>query len=169
MSGAALFAALDARPADAPLFNGGDRIWSAAAVRAEIDALAVRLDGCRSLALLADNGPAWAIADLAALRAWSAGDSPRRIAWKAVARSGSDELLVKQFDGAEGGELLLDWHSLPNGLPAESRLSRLTAWVIEADAAGLRWGLHLPGLVIEPGQGPQHRERCLEALALARV
>ena len=107
--------------------------------------------------------------DLAALRAWSAGDSPRRIAWKAVARSGSDELLVKQFDGAEGGELLLDWHSLPNGLPAESRLSRLTAWVIEADAAGLRWGLHLPGLVIEPGQGPQHRERCLEALALARV
>ena len=69
MSGAALFEALDARPADAPLFNGGDRIWTAAAVRTEIEALAIRLRGCRSLAILADNGPAWAIADLAALRA----------------------------------------------------------------------------------------------------
>ncbi|MBU6272061.1 MAG: DUF58 domain-containing protein [Betaproteobacteria bacterium] len=107
--------------------------------------------------------------DLAALRAWSAGDSPRRIAWKAVARSGSDELLVKQFDGADGGELLLDWHALPAGLAPEARLSRLTAWVLEADAAGLRWGLRLPELMIEPGQGLPHRERCLEALALAQV
>jgi long-subunit acyl-CoA synthetase (AMP-forming) len=69
MSRAALFAALDARAPEATLFNGGDRLWSAAAVRGEIDALSVRLKGCRSLAILADNGPAWAIADLAALRA----------------------------------------------------------------------------------------------------
>ncbi len=37
------------------------------------------------------------------------GDSPRRIAWKAMARTASDELLTKQFDGGERGELLLDW------------------------------------------------------------
>lgn len=107
--------------------------------------------------------------DLAALRPYVPGDSPRRVAWKAVARSGSDELLVKQFEGAAGGELLLDWASLPVTLDAETRLARLTAWVIEAEQAGLSWALHLPGETVGLDSGPAHRERCLEALALAKV
>lgn len=107
--------------------------------------------------------------DLAALRPYAAGDPPRRIAWRAVARSASDTLLVKQFDGAGGGELLLDWHRLPAAMNAEARLSRLAAWVLEADSQGLRWGLQLPGTALPIDAGPTHRERCLEALALARV
>ncbi len=107
--------------------------------------------------------------DLAALRPYAPGDPPRRIAWKAVARSASDMLLVKQFEGAGGGELLLDWHAMPPAMAAEARLSRLAAWVLEADSQGLRWGLRLPGQLLPLDAGPAHRERCLEALALARV
>ena len=105
--------------------------------------------------------------DLASLRAFVPGDSPRRIAWKAVARTGSDELLVKQFDGAARGELLLDWQLMPVSLDGETRLSRLTAWVLEAEARGLRWSLRLPGLELPVDGGASHRDRCLEALALA--
>ena len=38
-------------------------------------------------------------------------DSPRHVAWKAVARS--DELLTKQFTGEAAAELWLDWRLLP--------------------------------------------------------
>lgn len=103
--------------------------------------------------------------DLAAVRPFAAGDSPRRIAWKAMARTGSDAVLVKQFEGGYRGDLLLDWARLPAALPVEARLSRLTRWVLDADASGARYALRLPGVVIDTDGGPGHRQRCLEALA----
>lgn len=103
--------------------------------------------------------------DLAAVRPFAAGDSPRRIAWKAMARTGSDTVLVKQFEGGYRGDLLLDWARLPAALPVEARLSRLTRWVLDADASGTRYALRLPGSVIDTDAGPAHRQRCLEALA----
>jgi uncharacterized protein (DUF58 family) len=104
--------------------------------------------------------------DLSSLRPWSAGDSPRRIAWKAMARTGSDDLLVKQFDGGEAGELLLDWAALPPLLDVESRLSRLTRWVLDAERSGRRFALQLPGRRIGPDAGAAHCADCLAALAL---
>lgn len=62
-----LFAALAARPGDAPVLHGDGAVWNAAALRAEVAALSGRLAGCRVLAVLADNGPEWVMADLAAL------------------------------------------------------------------------------------------------------
>jgi uncharacterized protein (DUF58 family) len=61
--------------------------------------------------------------------------------------------------------MLLDWRSLPAAMDVEARLSRLTRWVLQAEQAGQRFGLMLPGLEIEPDAGPAHRARCLEALA----
>lgn len=104
--------------------------------------------------------------DVAAIRPYRAGDSLRRIAWKAVARSGGDDLLSKDFDGGGRGELLLDWQSLPSALDTEAKISRLARFVIDAEAAGARWTMNLPGLEIEADAGPAHRQRCLEALAL---
>lgn len=104
--------------------------------------------------------------DIAAIRPYQAGDSIRRIAWKAVARMGTDGLLSKQFDGGDHGELLFDWQALPASLDTEARLSRLTRWIIDADAAGLRYALSIPGLSTELDQGAAHRQTCLEALAL---
>ncbi len=122
-----------------------------------------------SIAAGEGNGGGVGEEDLAALRPYVPGDSPRRIAWKAVARSAGDDLLVKQFEGAARGELLLDWQSLPHSLDGEARLSRLAAWVIEAEARGLRWSLRLPARVLDLDSGGLHRDNCLEALALARI
>jgi uncharacterized protein (DUF58 family) len=107
--------------------------------------------------------------DFAALRPYRDGDPPNRIAWKAVARSAGGTLLTMQFDGGPAGDVWLDWPTLPAGLGAENRLSRLARWVLDADAAGVRYGLRLPRRTLGIDGGPVHRAACLEALALADV
>jgi len=67
--GARLFAALSARPPEAVVVRGDSEIWQAAQLLDAVDSLASGLAGTRVLAVLADNGPAWVIADLATLRA----------------------------------------------------------------------------------------------------
>ena len=69
MSGEHLFAALAARPADTLVLTGETRSWHAGALLAAIDELVGKLAGSHCLVVLADNGPDWLIADLAALRA----------------------------------------------------------------------------------------------------
>ena len=103
--------------------------------------------------------------DLAALRPWQPGDSPRRVAWKAVARTASDDLVVRHYEGGDLGDLLLDWDQMPAEWDPEQRLSRLTRWVLDADALGARYAVQLPGVALAPGTGAAHRVRCLEALA----
>ena len=51
-------------------------------------------------------------------------------------------------------------------LDTEARLSRLCAWLLQADKLGLSYGLRLPGLQIKPSSGEAHKRQCLEALAL---
>lgn len=101
--------------------------------------------------------------DFAGLRTWHAGESLRQVAWKAVARE--QGMLAKQFSGEAQQDVRLDWDMLP-GFDAEARLSRLTRWVLDADAAAQRYGLYLPGRTLAPGTGEDHRRQCLEALAL---
>lgn len=102
--------------------------------------------------------------DFAGLRTFQPGDSPRRIAWKAFARN--EVFLSKQFSGSAAAELWLDFGDIPNALGVEAKLSRLARWVIESEAAGLRYGLRLPGSEYDPDSGALHRDRCLQALAL---
>jgi uncharacterized protein (DUF58 family) len=102
--------------------------------------------------------------DFSGLRQYAPGDSPRHIAWKAVARG--EELLTKQFSGRADTELWLDWRHLSAGLDTEQKLSRLARWVLDAHTAGLSYGLRIPGRTVDPAQGEAQRERCLEALAL---
>jgi uncharacterized protein (DUF58 family) len=102
--------------------------------------------------------------DFAGLRSYQRADSPRHVAWKAVARTG--EMLTKQFSGEAAQELWLDWRLLPAGLGVEQRLSRLAGWVLEAERKGASYGLRLPGVDIAPGRGDAHRAGCLQALAL---
>jgi len=102
--------------------------------------------------------------DFSGLRAYQLSDSPRHVAWKAAARS--DDMLTKQFSGAAGVELWLDWSRLASALDPEQRLSRLAGWVLAAEQAGAAYGLRLPGLELAPGRGEAHRSACLQALAL---
>lgn len=102
--------------------------------------------------------------DFAGLRTYHPGDSPRRIAWKAAARS--DAFLTKQFSGSAAAQLWLDFDDIADALGLEAKLARLARWVIESEAAGLRFGLRMPQLELEPAAGIAHRDRCLQALAL---
>lgn len=101
--------------------------------------------------------------DFAGLRTFNAGDSPRRIAWKAYARG--QELQVKQYAGTAVTSHELDWESL-TGLSVEARLSQLARWIEDAHADGRAFGLRLPGFEVPANVGAAHRQRCLTALAL---
>lgn len=102
--------------------------------------------------------------DFSGLRQYHAGDSPRHVAWKAAARG--QALLTKQFTGQAHTQLWLDWTALPAQLGVEERLSHLARWVLEAHAAGLSYGLRLPGRTVGLAGGESQRDACLEALAL---
>lgn len=102
--------------------------------------------------------------DFSGLRPYHLGDSPRHIAWRLAARD--EGLFTKQFAGQAETELWLDWAQLPPAMDVEERLSHLARWVLEAHAAGLAYGLRLPGETVELAAGDAQRDRCLKALAL---
>jgi uncharacterized protein (DUF58 family) len=95
-------------------------------------------------------------------RGYRAGDSPRRLDWKALARERG--LVVKQFGGDQAAQVWLDWDRLP-AVDTEARLRLLCRQVLAADGNGLSFGLRLPGTIVPAGQGEIHKHRCLEALA----
>ena len=97
------------------------------------------------------------------LRAYRPGDTPKQIAWKALARE--QGLLTKEFSATASSELWLDWDEA-RAPDIEARLSILGHWVVQAESFGQSYGLRLPGKEIPPGRGEAHRTRCLEALAL---
>jgi len=101
--------------------------------------------------------------DFAGTRQFQAGDSPRRISWKAYARE--QGLQVKLYAGTAVTSHVLDWDSL-NGLGVEARLSQLCRWIEDAYDDGRAFALKLPGLDIPANIGQAHRQRCLTALAL---
>jgi uncharacterized protein (DUF58 family) len=104
--------------------------------------------------------------EFAGLRAFHAGDSTRRIAWKAYARD--ESLQVKVFAGTAVTSHRFDWNTL-QGLDAEMRLAQLCRWIEDAYAAGRAFGMKLPGVDIPENIGPAHRQRCLTALALFEI
>ena len=62
----------------------------------------------------------------------------------------------------------MEWDQA-QGLPLEARLSRLAAWLVMAEQRALDlgqpYGLRLPNQTLEPAQGPQHLQQCLDILA----
>lgn len=100
------------------------------------------------------------------LRAYKPGDTPRQIAWKALARE--QGLLTKEFGSTGSADLWLNYNDLP-GDDMETRLSKLTFWVLEADRQERHYGLALPTLRLPPSYGAAHRLACLEALSLYRI
>jgi uncharacterized protein (DUF58 family) len=101
--------------------------------------------------------------DFAGLRPFQAGDSLRRIAWKAYARG--QGLHTKQYAGTDVVSHVFDFDSLLE-LGTEARLSQLCRWILDAHERGEAFGLRLPGTTIAPNVGMAHLEACLNALAL---
>jgi len=101
--------------------------------------------------------------DIAALRAYRAGDPQRHIAWKHSARH--ENLLVKDFEQPEAQEEWhLDWRQLAQLTP-EARIARLARWLGEAETVGRPTSLWLPTEDIALGHGRSHYAHCMNALA----
>jgi len=96
------------------------------------------------------------------VRAYQRGDPLKRIVWKKWAKS--DQLVSRESSQAHGQTLWLDARETGLADP-EKQLSRLCAWVLQAEQAELDYGLRLSGLEIAPARGDAHQKRCLQALA----
>jgi uncharacterized protein (DUF58 family) len=107
--------------------------------------------------------------DFAGIRAYQAGDSMKRLAWRQIARldiESGGTLVSKHFEGGAASELQLDFSMLPGAMDRESKLSRLTSWVIEAELRGLPYAFRLGDKMFSASLGPTHQQACLRALAL---
>jgi len=101
-------------------------------------------------------------------RAYRPGDPLKRVLWKKVARSaeGPTPTWVVRDTEARPPSQRLWLDAAHTGLAdREAALSRLCAWVLQAEQLGLDYGLRLPGLELPASHGPDHQRRCLEALA----
>ena len=97
------------------------------------------------------------------VRAYRRGDPLKLVVWKKAAKA--DELVSRDMQQAQRYELWLDLAQAGH-LDLERKLSRLVAWVLQADRLGLDYGLRVPGQEIKPSSGEAHKRRCLQALAL---
>ena len=97
------------------------------------------------------------------LRKYQAGDSWRRVSWKAAARSG--ELHTKEFAGGQPEIQWIEWNAIAAS-GVEARLSAMARMVMGAEEDRRYYGLRMPGIEIAPNHGNQHYLQCMKTLAL---
>lgn len=100
--------------------------------------------------------------DFSGTREYRPGDSPRQIDWKSAARGRG--LLTKEFATGVADTLWFDLARIP-AADIETRLSMICRAVIDAEQAGLKYGLRLGATRLDPDSGETHEHRCLRALA----
>ena len=100
--------------------------------------------------------------DFYQMRNYHEGDPIKHISWRSYARN--DELLVKEFAGYQGTDIILDWYQLDGDI--EFKLSRLTGMALTAHRNQIEFGLRLPGNDIPCGSGDAHLNTVLRQLAL---
>ena len=107
--------------------------------------------------------------DFAGIRSYQPGDSLRHLAWRQIARLDLElggHLVTKHFEGGAVDELVLDFDAMPRTLALETRLSRMTRWVLDAEQRALPYGFRMDGREFVPSVGAAHQAACLRALAL---
>jgi uncharacterized protein (DUF58 family) len=107
--------------------------------------------------------------DFAGVRHYVAGDPFKQLAWRQIARLDPElggPLISKQFEGGSQALLCLDLAHVDPKLDMEQKLSRLTAWVLEAERQALPYAFRLGDLFYPSAVGEAHQSACLEALAL---
>lgn len=100
--------------------------------------------------------------DFAGLREHRPGESLRHISWKAYAQGRG--MLTKTFQGHATPSLWINWEDM-SAPSMEGKLSQMTALVLEAQQDGRKFGLRIPGIVIEQDTGSAHQSKCLDYLA----
>ena len=126
----------------------------------------------------AKHTPIQATGEYDGVRAYRRGDPLKLVVWKKAAKtwanddspadSGTDSatnsLISRDMQNTQAQELWLDF-SRTGCQSTEAALSRLCAWVVQADQLGLIYGLRLPKLEIALASGEAHRKHCLQSLA----
>ncbi|EAQ97848.2 DUF58 domain-containing protein [Congregibacter litoralis] len=100
------------------------------------------------------------------IRDYRAGDNPRRVYWKGLARG--QALQTKDYASAVADARWLDWEQF-SGLDQERRLSALCHWVMDYHRREFEFGLRIPGMELAPASGDRQRDQALRALALFGV
>lgn len=111
--------------------------------------------------------------DFAGIRSYQTGDSLKHLAWRQIARLNTQmdtqmdaKLITKLFEGGAVSDLAIDYASLPYGMAVETKLSRMTRWILEAEARQLPYAFRLGDIFYAAALGPAHQRTCLRALAL---
>jgi uncharacterized protein (DUF58 family) len=97
------------------------------------------------------------------LREYQLGDPLRRIAWRASARH--QKLYSREMEAPRDEACELNWYLMGAGDP-EEKLSILAAWVLRAERRQIPYSLEVPGAALPADFGEDHRDACLEILAL---
>ena len=108
------------------------------------------------------NAPLEPEDDLDTLKEYQQGESLRRIAWRKAAKG--QGLYSLQFEEKDQSVTWLSMALWPE-LDTETRLSRLTAWVLELEKQGTSYGWHQEGCILLPSVGESHKRQVLEQLA----
>ena len=118
--------------------------------------------------------PMQATGEYDGVRAYRRGDPLKLVVWKKAAKTWTDSgdhdpsqtvnLISRDMQHTQAQELWLDF-SRTGCQGLEAALSRLCAWVVQADQQGLVFGLRLPKLEIALASGEAHRKHCLQTLA----
>jgi len=102
--------------------------------------------------------------DFSGIREFRRGDSPKKLAWKSIAKT--SQLYTKEFHTEAGEFLIFDFDQLSHINNTEEKLSILCALIIQAHNDKKDYGLKLPNKSIKPGHNEQHKHHCLTLLAL---
>jgi len=97
------------------------------------------------------------------LREYQPGDPLGRIAWRTSARH--QKLYSRIMESPREEACELNWYLL-GGRNTEEKLSILTAWILRADRLQIPYSLEMPAAALPAELGEDHRNACLEILAL---
>lgn len=100
--------------------------------------------------------------DFSHLTNYRPGDPINHIAWKPFARGKG--LFIKEFSQTVSREIWLDFNAVA-AADSETKLSGLCYWALEYELRDENYGLRLPGTVIPPGKGHEHKLEVMRALA----
>lgn len=101
--------------------------------------------------------------DLAGVRNYARGDSPRQIYWRALANH--DQLSSKLFEEPVQDTVWVEWDMTRGCGDTEARLQIMCRWMLDLAAQNRPYGLALPGVEMNPDQGPHHQLVGLQRLA----
>ncbi|MBL4607602.1 MAG: DUF58 domain-containing protein [Pseudomonadales bacterium] len=103
------------------------------------------------------------VEDVAELRVYRQGDSPKHVDWKAFAKGRG--LHTKTYQGYSGDSNWIDWLNWPN-INQEQRLSAMTYWILTYAQKQEAFGLRLPSSEIPLDCGDAHVFLALKTVAL---